>query len=80
MRDAIGATPSGHDQPPAPETRKDVKRAVGQYVTVPGHTHHFIDFAVFIAFVADMPALSERVKHALLGFGNVHYIYSEIKP
>lgn len=68
MRDAIGTAPSGHDQAPAFQAREYVERAVGQDVAITGHAHHFIDLTVFIAFMADMAALSERVKHALLGF------------
>lgn len=66
MRDAIGVALSGHDQAPASQAREYVERAVGQYIAVPGHAHDLIYLAVLVTFVADMPALSERVKHALL--------------
>ena len=67
-RNLIGTPLGRQDQTPSLEPCENLQCTIRQDVPVAGDAHDFVNLAVFIAFVADMTALSERVKHTLLGF------------
>ncbi|GAB5489305.1 MAG: hypothetical protein Pars2KO_28750 [Parasphingorhabdus sp.] len=59
---------SGLNQTSTFEARKDAQRAIGEDIPFTSYAQDFINLTVSIAFMADMTALSERMKHALLSF------------